>query len=348
MLTKIQNPRLNYLSRIVALPLVAVVAFAFTVRTKEKFTKPPSSFPLTTMNADTIPKAKKEITSVDVNRAKGLLTVYYADGSCETLTEKEANNRGLINNGGYGNIQKASPPKPVAKTEIRLNDSSVKPLIVIDGEIVRYGLMNAIDPNKIELINVLKGPGAVAKYGNKGENGVIEIKTKITRSGTIALQTDDVTGTIDSLKIYPTQPPSPRANITIDSPAPNNNPKKELNEVTVIGYPAGKEPVFEKTEIEASVKTVDWRKFLETHLTPIVNELSKQAPAGTYRVDVRFIVDKDGSLSDFKALNDPGYGIAQKALSIMPNSPKWTPAEQNGKIVKSYHTQPILLVVSKN
>lgn len=294
---------------------------------------------------DTIPKAKKEIASVDVNSARKMLTVYYTDGTCETMTEKEASDRGMVHNGGYGNVQKPAPQDVEAKAEIRVKDSKLKPLIIIDGNEVAYDLLNAIDPNKIQSINVLKGP--VNKYGTKGENGVIEIKTKTVKGGKINLTADNLTGTIDSLEIYSTQPLSLRANFAVDNPVPDDSTKKGLKEVIVVGYPARKEPVFEQTETPASVDKNEWQKFLEMHLLKVVNEVGKTAPAGTYTVNVRFVVNKDGSLSDFKALDDPGYGIGEKVLNVMQYSPKWTPAEQNGKIVKSYHTQPVRLVVSK-
>ena len=40
--------------------------------------------------------------------------------------------------------------------------------------------MESIDPNTIKAINVLKGEAAIEKYGEKGKNGVIEIKLKKT------------------------------------------------------------------------------------------------------------------------------------------------------------------------
>lgn len=294
---------------------------------------------------DTVPKAKKEIASVDVNSARKMLTVYYTDGTCETMTEKEASDRGMVHNGGYGNVQKPMPQDIEAKTEIRVKELKLTPLIIIDGNEVAYGLLNAIDPSKIESINVLKGP--VNKYGTKGENGVIEIKTKTVKGGKINLTADNLTGTIDSLEIYSTQPLSLRANVTVDNPVPVDSTKKSLKEVTVVGYPTRKEPIFEQTETPASVDKNEWQKFLGMHLLKVVNEVGKTAPVGTYTVNVRFVVNKDGSLSDFKALDDPGYGIGEKVLNVMQYSPKWTPAEQNGKIVKSYHTQPVRLVVSK-
>jgi hypothetical protein len=45
------------------------------------------------------------------------------------------------------------------------------------------------------------------------------------------------------------------------------------------------------------------------------------------------------------ALNNPRYEIDQKVFAAMQNSPKWKPAEQNGKPVNSYHTQPITFAI---
>jgi protein TonB len=37
--------------------------------------------------------------------------------------------------------------------------------------------------------------------------------------------------------------------------------------------------------------------------------------------------------------------MADKIVDMMKNSPKWKPAIQNGRPVRSYHTQPITLVI---
>ena len=58
-----------------------------------------------------------------------------------------------------------------------------KPLYVLDGEIISESIMKVIDPNKIEAINVLKGPSATSLYGDKGKDGVIMITTKAGNAG---------------------------------------------------------------------------------------------------------------------------------------------------------------------
>jgi protein TonB len=58
-------------------------------------------------------------------------------------------------------------------------------------------------------------------------------------------------------------------------------------------------------------------------------------------------VERDGSIADVKALNDPGYGLSKGAVDVVKKGPKWRPGEQNGRQVRSYHTQPITFVVSE-
>jgi protein TonB len=68
---------------------------------------------------------------------------------------------------------------------------------------------------------------------------------------------------------------------------------------------------------------------------------------GTYIVQVKFLVEKDGSISDVHALNDPGYGLAKAAEKVLRTSPRWSPGEQNGRKVRSYHTQPITFMIQQ-
>jgi TonB-dependent SusC/RagA subfamily outer membrane receptor len=51
------------------------------------------------------------------------------------------------------------------------------PLIILD-DCIYEGDLNAIDPNTIESITVLKNKTAFALYGSKATNGVIIINTK--------------------------------------------------------------------------------------------------------------------------------------------------------------------------
>ena len=67
--------------------------------------------------------------------------------------------------------------------------------------------------------------------------------------------------------------------------------------------------------------------------------------AGQYIVNVRFLVERDGSISDVKALNDPGYGLGAASVKVVRTGPKWKAGEQNGRKVRSYQTQPLTFVI---
>jgi len=65
------------------------------------------------------------------------------------------------------------------------------------------------------------------------------------------------------------------------------------------------------------------------------------------RVAVSFVVETDGSISEVKALNDPGAGLANEALRVIKQSPKWQPAMQNGHLVRQSYTTPINFSLSE-
>ncbi len=106
--------------------------------------------------------------------------------------------------------------------------------------------------------------------------------------------------------------------------------------------------VFTKVEIEAEYPggPSAWAKYLRNNLdanTPVDND----APPGTYTVVVRFIVSRDGSISDVVAETKHGYGMEAEAMKIIKKGPKWTPAQQNGRHVNAYRRQPITFVVQE-
>lgn len=66
--------------------------------------------------------------------------------------------------------------KKVQMVDIR-SENGVKPVVVVDG-VIKDIEVNAIDPDAVETISVLKDNDATAKYGQKGKDGVIELVLK--------------------------------------------------------------------------------------------------------------------------------------------------------------------------
>jgi len=107
--------------------------------------------------------------------------------------------------------------------------------------------------------------------------------------------------------------------------------------------------VFEKVEIEASFSggVNGWREFLQKNLKSTV-PLDSGASAGTYTVITQFIVHKDGSISNLKALTSHGHGMEDEVLRVMKKSPNWIPAMQNGHKVAAYRKQPVTFVIAED
>jgi len=59
-----------------------------------------------------------------------------------------------------------------------ISEDGEKPLMIVDGKELKGQRIDDIDPDTIESINVYKGDMAIEKYGAKGKNGVVIIKTK--------------------------------------------------------------------------------------------------------------------------------------------------------------------------
>ena len=123
------------------------------------------------------------------------------------------------------------------------------------------------------------------------------------------------------------------------------NTKK--NKIKTTGIYNTDDKIFTKVENEPKFPGGDtaWRHYLEKNLNA-ATPIDYGAPEGVYRVVVRFIVSKDGSISDVQAETNHGYGMDSAAVALIKNGPKWKPATQNGNIVTAYRKQPITFVVS--
>ena len=60
------------------------------------------------------------------------------------------------------------------------------------------------------------------------------------------------------------------------------------------------------------------------------------------RVDVQFVVDKDGSISHVEAMRGIGAGCDEEAVRVVKSLPRFKPAAQNGKPVRMRMVVPII------
>lgn len=65
----------------------------------------------------------------------------------------------------------------------------------------------------------------------------------------------------------------------------------------------------------------------------------------TVTIKLKFVVEKDGSLTDIEAL-DNKYGVGDEAIRVLKSMPNWKPAQHNGKTVRSSFRLPIKMQVN--
>ena len=65
------------------------------------------------------------------------------------------------------------------------------------------------------------------------------------------------------------------------------------------------------------------------------------------KIFMQFMVEKDGSLSDFKIIKDAGYGLGEEATRVLKLSPKWNPGSNEGKLVRVMYSLPITIQTDK-
>lgn len=109
--------------------------------------------------------------------------------------------------------------------------------------------------------------------------------------------------------------------------------------------------VFQKVEIDAEFPggNTAWFRYVSREIERNMDDLQDDGRSGT--TVVMFIVDKEGNVSDVRAMTcgeagvanclGPGTKLADIAVAAIKKGPKWKPAVQNGRNVKAYRRQPV-------
>lgn len=126
------------------------------------------------------------VTALGIKRKKDQVTSAYQEVNTEELVK--ANNPDVVNSlsGKVSGLQITQNSNGVAggtRIVLRGNRSisgNNQALIVIDGAISNTTFLNALDPNQIESVNIIKGAAGSALYGQQGSNGAIIVTTKKT------------------------------------------------------------------------------------------------------------------------------------------------------------------------
>ncbi|HEX6890078.1 MAG TPA: energy transducer TonB, partial [Chryseolinea sp.] len=59
------------------------------------------------------------------------------------------------------------------------------------------------------------------------------------------------------------------------------------------------------------------------------------------KVFVEFVIERDGTITDVKAIKGIGAGCDEEAVRVLQSAPKWKPGKQRGKPVRQRMVLPI-------
>jgi periplasmic protein TonB len=123
-------------------------------------------------------------------------------------------------------------------------------------------------------------------------------------------------------------------------------PPVEDKGTQVVAAPVAKDEdadkIFTKVEIDAQFPGGPgaWQKYVTRAIQAEIDEFT-ESDYGT--CIVKFIVSKDGTISNVEATTLKGTKLAEIATNAIRKGPKWTPAQQNGRSVNAYRLQPVTL-----
>ena len=101
---------------------------------------------------------------------------------------------------------------------------------------------------------------------------------------------------------------------------------------------------FYKVEIEAKF-IGNWNAYLQREIEKNIDELTEAGESGT--CIVRFVVSKDGTVSNVEAITMKGTKLAEVAVNAIRKGPKWLPAIQNAVQVNAYRLQPVTFKINE-
>ena len=224
-----------------------------------------------------------------------------------------------------------------------------------------------IKEDDVESITVLKDAAATAIYGERGKNGVIEIKVKSAFLNKLpgVQQNEDGSYTINGRKVQKILINGQEYFKALSEGQEYPKALSEGQEVPTIQGAIHDDPIFEVVEEPAQYP--GGQAALMQYLAQNIRYPKISAENGVQgRILVQFVIEKDGSLSNIKifkgalsaedAITVSAQGTAAEgnktpkeaydalnieAVRVIREMPNWIPAKQQGEAVRMKYTLPI-------
>jgi TonB family protein len=212
------------------------------------------------------------------------------------------------------------PPAPQKMSGFKINGDGPTPLYVIDGVIVTKAEADKISPETIASVFVLKDKittkPATEKYGEKGKNGAVEIKSRNNESHMKPAGSINISA--DSMIMY-------KDSIIIVNPKPyqktDNNPFIVVEEMPE--FPGGTDAM------------VAW---ITSNLKYPAEALKRKI---TGKVYVNFAVSSKGKVKNVVVSKSANPLLNAEAIRVISSMPDWKPGTQGGKSVEVQIKVPV-------
>lgn len=206
------------------------------------------------------------------------------------------------------------------------------------------------DPSSFA-ITIPKGANVERKYKWIDADKTSDMKNSSVQEDTEKspyFRSEDVTVKLDGKTVEPEE--------LVEMPASavqkveTNLTEREINLVTTAEQPAAEQPAADPKDDDKIYNVVDENaqfpggdaacyKWLADHIK-YPKECADKGIQG--RVMVQFVINKDGSIVEAKALRSPDDKLTEEALRCVNAMPKWKPAKVKGNVVRSSFHLPII------
>jgi TonB family protein len=136
----------------------------------------------------------------------------------------------------------------------------------------------------------------------------------------------------------------PQTEVEIVEPILNESEEEEEEEELVVIE--AKDEIYttvqQQAEFPGGIKA--WSRFLSAMIR--YPAAAKRANRGG-TVLVSFVINTNGTIQDIQLKKRIGFGCDEEAIRVIKAMPRWNPAKQDGKAVRSRFTQPITFAITK-
>ena len=192
-----------------------------------------------------------------------------------------------------------------------------QPIYIVDGKTITNEDVNKIDPNTIKSVNVFKSyKDEFSKYGITEElakNGVVVIELK--KEGEVNAAQSETKSADIKVVGYSTR-------------EKDSAQQKDLAYIKVEQM-----PTFQGGDLNV------FRNWMQSQIKYPAEAAAKNISG---RVIFSFVVEKDGSTSEYTVLQSPDKSLADEVERIFKTSPKWEAGTQRGEKVRVKYTVPIV------